>query len=81
LGGPCLIGNVQKHPPFREEWWACCQIHHSLIGNDLVAKKLREKCVNNDVRVMICTIEDLDEMWRTLDTLVTLGPENTWPKP
>ncbi len=46
-----------------------------------MAKKLREKCVNNDVRVVISITEDLEEMWRTLDTLVTLGPENTLPKP
>ncbi len=33
-----------------------------------MAKVLREKFISNDIRVMIDSTEDLDEMWSTLDT-------------
>jgi hypothetical protein len=33
-----------------------------------MAKTLREKCVNGDVRKMIGKVEDLAEIWDTLDT-------------
>jgi hypothetical protein len=39
-----------------------------MAGDDLVAKSLREKCVNEDVRRMIGDIEDLGEIWDMLDT-------------
>jgi hypothetical protein len=43
IGWPIFDGKCAKAPPFREEWWAYCQTHHSLIGNDLVAQKTKRK--------------------------------------
>ncbi len=34
----------------------------------MVAKALSEKCVSKEVKKMIGNIEDLNEMWSTLDT-------------
>jgi hypothetical protein len=39
-----------------------------MAENDLVAKTLREKCVNEEVRKRIDRIEDLNEMWNKIDT-------------
>jgi hypothetical protein len=38
------------------------------VGDDLVAKNLREKCVNDKVRKVIGNVDNLDKMWGTMDT-------------
>ncbi len=38
------------------------------MNDDLVAKTLREKCVKGDAGRMVGHLEDLKEMWDTLDT-------------
>ncbi len=39
-----------------------------MVSNDMAAKTLREKCVSEDAMKMISHLEDLDEIWETLDT-------------
>jgi hypothetical protein len=36
-------------------------------GDPLVAKGPKEKCINAEVNLMIRNIEDLHEIWSTLD--------------
>jgi hypothetical protein len=38
------------------------------VNNDLAAKTLREKCVTGDALKMVSHLDDLGEMWETLDT-------------
>lgn len=39
-----------------------------MVGTDLVTKILREKCVSGDAHRMIGNVEDLVEIWDTLNT-------------
>ncbi len=41
-------------------------MYHSWVGDDLMAKTLREKCVNGDIRKIIGNVEELAEIWDTL---------------
>jgi hypothetical protein len=45
-----------------------------MVENGLVAKALMEKCVNEEVKKIISNIEDLNEMWSTMD-LCYVRPE------
>ncbi len=38
------------------------------MNDDLAAKTLREKCVKGDALKMVSHLNDLGEMWETLDT-------------
>jgi hypothetical protein len=43
-------------------------MYHSVVNDDLAAKTLREKCVKRDALRMVSHLNDLGEMWDTLDT-------------
>ncbi len=68
VGCPTFNGKCSNYPRLRKEWRACRQPSHNFLGDDLMAKVLREKYISNDIRVMIDNTEDLDEMWSTLDS-------------
>jgi hypothetical protein len=38
------------------------------VGEDLAARTLRDKCLQGDARQMVGHLDDLYEMWETLDT-------------
>ncbi len=38
------------------------------MNNDLAAKALRDKCIQGDALRMVCHLDDLQEIWETLDT-------------
>jgi hypothetical protein len=42
--------------------------YHTVVSDDLAAKTLREKCVSGDAVKMIGYMEDLVEIWETLNT-------------
>ncbi len=44
------------------------ETYHSIVNDDLAAKTLREKCVKGDAHKMISHLEELGEIWDTLDT-------------
>jgi hypothetical protein len=47
-----------------------------MVGDNLMAKALREKWLNKEVKGMIGNIDDLYEMWSTMDTCCE-RPENS----
>jgi hypothetical protein len=67
-GWPMFNGRFVNYPQFKKEWQAYRQAYHALVSNDLAAKTLREKCVSGEAVNMIGHLEDLDEIWETLDT-------------
>ncbi len=44
------------------------ETYHSAVNNDLAARALRDKCLKGDALQMISHLDDLQEMWETLDT-------------
>jgi hypothetical protein len=67
-GWPMFNKRLMNYPRFKKEWEAYRQVYHARMSNDLAAKTLRKKCVSRDAVKMISPLEDLDEMWETLDT-------------
>ncbi len=65
---PTFDGKFVNYPRFKREWQAYRQTYHSLVSYDLAAKTLRENCVKGDTVKMIGHLDDLDEIWETLDT-------------
>jgi hypothetical protein len=63
MGCPRFNDKFVTYPQFEKEWWAYRITHHDLVGGNLVAKNLRENCVNNEVRKMIRNKQNLDKMW------------------
>lgn len=61
-------GKFVNYPWLRKEWLPYRQTYHALVSNDISTKTLREKCVSGDVVKMIGHLEDLGEIWETLDT-------------
>jgi hypothetical protein len=55
---------------FKKEWTAYRETYHSIVNDDLAAKTLREKCVKGDVYKMVGHLEDLREIWDTLDKVL-----------
>jgi hypothetical protein len=51
-----------------------------MVGNNLVARTLREKCVSRVAHKMIGNMEDLTKIWDTLDTCFE-RPEKYMAKP
>ncbi len=52
---------------FKKEW-AYRRIYHNLVGDDLVAKNLKEKCMNDEVGKMTRNKENLDVFWGMMNT-------------
>jgi hypothetical protein len=57
-----------SYPRFKREWGAYRQTYHAAVGDDLAARTLRDKCLQGDARQMVGHLDDLHEMWETLDT-------------
>jgi hypothetical protein len=67
-GWPVFDGKYVDYPRFKREWKAYRETYHSIVNDVLVAKTLRERCVKGDAGKMVNHLEDLKEMWDTLDT-------------
>ncbi len=67
-GWPTIDGRYANYPPFKREWAAYRETYHCVVNDDLAAKTLREKCVKGDALRMVSHLDDLQEMWDTLDT-------------
>ncbi len=74
-GWPTFDGRYANYPRFKREWVAYRETYHSVVNDDLDAKTLREKCVKGDALRMVSHLDDLGEMWDTLDTCYE-RPEN-----
>jgi hypothetical protein len=61
-------GRYASYPRFKREWAAYRETYHSVVNDDLAAKTLREKCVKGDALRMVSHLDDLQEIWGTLDT-------------
>jgi hypothetical protein len=61
-------GRYANYPWFKKEWAAYRETYHSVVNDDLAAKTLREKCVKGDALRMVSHLDDLQEIWETLDT-------------
>ncbi len=57
-----------SYPRFRKEWRAYRETYHSAVNNDLATRALRDKCLKGDALQMVSHLDDLREMWETLDT-------------
>jgi hypothetical protein len=66
-GWPTFDGRFVSYPRFRREWGAYRQTYHAAVGDDLAARTLRDKCLQGDARQMVSHLDDLYEMWETLD--------------
>ncbi len=42
--------------------------YHSAVSDDLAARTLRDKCLQGEALQMVSHLDDLHEMWETLDT-------------
>jgi hypothetical protein len=67
-GWPTFDGRYASYPRFKREWAAYRETNHSIVNDDLAAKTLREKCVKGDAHKMVSHLDDLGEIWDTLDT-------------
>ncbi len=67
-GWPTFDGRYASYPRFKREWVAYKETYHSIVNDDLAAKTLREKCVKGEAHKMINHLDDLGEIWDTLDT-------------
>jgi hypothetical protein len=76
-GWPAFDGRYASYPRFKKEWKAYRETYHSAVNNDLAARALRDRCLKGDALQMVSHLDDLQEMWETLDTCYE-RPENTW---
>jgi hypothetical protein len=67
-GWPAFDGRYASYPRFKKEWRAYRETYHSAVNNDLAARALRDKCLKGDALRMVSHLDDLREMWETLDT-------------
>jgi hypothetical protein len=67
-GWPTFDGRYVNYPRFKKEWKAYRQTYHSAVSDDLAARTLRDKCLQGDALQMVNHLDDLREMWETLDT-------------
>ncbi len=67
-GWPTFSGKFVEYPRFRKEWWAYRQPYHGHVRDELVCRCLKEKSLASNVRVMVNDIDDLREVWDTLNT-------------
>jgi hypothetical protein len=65
---PTFDGRYVSYPRFKKEWAAYLQTYHSAVSDDLAARTLRDKCLQGDALQMVSHLDDLREMWETLDT-------------
>ncbi len=67
-GWPAFDGRYASYPRFKKEWRAYRETYHSAVNDDLAARALRDKCLKGDALQMVSHLDDLREMWETLDT-------------
>jgi hypothetical protein len=67
-GWPTFSGKFVEYPRFRKEWWAYRQTYHGHVRDELVCRSLKEKSLASHVRQMVNDIDDLREVWETLNT-------------
>jgi hypothetical protein len=67
-GLPTFDGRYASYPQFKREWTAFREMYHSVVNDHLAAKTLREKCEKGDALRMVSHLDDLQEIWDTLDT-------------
>ncbi len=67
-GWPTFDGRYASYPRFKKEWRAYRETYHSAVNNDLAAKALRDRCIQRDALRMVSHLDDLREIWETLDT-------------
>ncbi len=67
-GWPTFDGRYASYLRFKREWRAYRETYHSAVNNDLAAKDLWERCIKGDALRMVSHLDDLQEMWETLDT-------------
>jgi hypothetical protein len=67
-GWPAFDERYVSYPRFKKEWRAYRQTYHSAVSDDLAARTLRDKCLQGDALQMVNHLDDLREMWETLDT-------------
>ncbi len=67
-GWPTFSGKFKEYPRFRKEWWAYRQTYHGHVRDELVCRSLKEKSLASNVRLMVNDIDDLREVWDTLNT-------------
>ncbi len=65
---PTSDGRYASYPRFKKEWRAYRETYHSAVNNDMAARALRDKCIKGDALRMVSHIDDLQEIWETLDT-------------
>jgi hypothetical protein len=65
---PTFDGRYASYPRFKKEWRAYRETYHSTVNDDLAAKALRDKCIQGDALRMVSHLDDLQEIWETLDT-------------
>jgi hypothetical protein len=68
MGWPTLDRKFVNCSQFEKEWWAYRRTYHNLVGYDLVAKNLREKCMTDEVGKMTRNKEKLDAFWGMMNT-------------
>jgi hypothetical protein len=66
-GWPTFGGKYVEFPRFRKEWWAYRQTYHGHVRDELVCRILKEKSLGGDARMMVRDIDDLREVWETLN--------------
>ncbi len=67
-GWPTFSGKYVEYPRFRKEWWAYRQTYHGHVRDELVCRSLKEKSLASHVRLLVNDIDDLRDVWNTLDT-------------
>jgi hypothetical protein len=65
---PVFKGKYVEYPRFKKEWWAYRRTYHRLVWDEPVNRALKEKSLVGNARAMVNDIEDLQEIWDTLDT-------------
>jgi hypothetical protein len=67
-GWPVFDGRYVSYPRFKKEWAAYRSTYHSAVSDDLAARTFRSKCLRGEALQMVSHLDDLREMWETLDT-------------
>jgi hypothetical protein len=64
---PVFKGSYVEYPDFRKEWWAYRRTYHRHVRDELASCMLKEKSLSGSVRSMVNDMEDLHEIWDTLE--------------
>ncbi len=57
-----------ESPRFRKEWCADRRTYHGHVRDELVCRALKEKSLTGSAGAMVNEIEELQEVWDTLET-------------